>query len=241
VRRGGPPEPLGPFFLPGPVARPPEGPTGPRAPGRGDQKPPGARPPHVPPGYRGAPPGVHSPPAIMAGLRRPPRGSIFLAVALLLVVLIAAAWAGHSASHRHLGWACGVWAGDPSWMREAQVSDFVLFIGPRDPAGESQGYLRIVGDDGAVVTSQALTLRARPPGWARALRAALARRPGSDTVAFRCALEFDDAGSPIPDRVTFSLSPLDGTLALLDEKKVYAFLSKDLYSSSVALQAYGAP
>lgn len=179
----------------------------------------------------------------MAGLRCPPRSSIFLAVAVLLVVLIAVAWAGHSASRRHLGWASGVWAGDPSWMREAQVSDFVLFIGPRDRAGESQGYLRIVGDDGAVVTSQALTLRARPPGWARSLRAALARRPGADTVALRGDLEFDeaDAPPPVPGRVTLSLSPLDGTLALLDDKKVYAFLSKDLYSSSVALQAYGDP
>lgn len=180
----------------------------------------------------------------MAGLRCPSRGSIILAVAVLLVILVAVGWAGHSASCRHLGWASGVWAGDPSWMREAQVSDFMLFVGPRDRAsGESQGYLRIVGDDGALVTSQAFTLRARAPGWARSLRAALARRPGADTVTFRGAFEFDDADAPppIPDRVTLSLSPLDGTLALLDGGKVYAFLSKDTYSSSVALQAYGAP
>ena len=185
----------------------------------------------------------------MAGLSHPSRSAFAFAVTVLLVILVVVGWAGHSASCRHLGWVSGVWTGDPSWMREAQVSDFVLFVGPRGGSGsdegESQGYLRIVGDDGAVVTSQAFSLRARAPGWVGSLRAALARRPGADTVALRGALEFDDAGDgdtpPIPSRITLALSPLDGTLALLDGAKVYAFLSKDAYASSVALRAYDAP
>ncbi len=180
----------------------------------------------------------------MTKFRRPDARCLIVAVTILLVLVVIAAWSGRSASHRHLGWACGVWSGDPSWMREAQVSDFMLFIGPRDGSSkENQGYLRIVGDDGAVVTSQAFTLRARPPGWWRSLRAAVADRPGSDVVAIRGAFEFDEADGPppFPKQVTLSLSPMDGALAILDDKKVYAFLSKDIYASSISLQAYGDP
>lgn len=171
---------------------------------------------------------------------RPPP-CLLLAAATLVIILIVVALSGASAARRHLSWVSGVWSGDPSWMRSAQVEDFLLFVGPGSPAGEFSGYLRIVSDDGQVVTSQAFTLRATPPGRLVSLRAALSARPGRDTVKIPVSLEFDEADGPpppIPAALSLSLSTLEGTMALLDDQKIYAFLAKDVYSSSVALQAY---
>lgn len=166
---------------------------------------------------------------------------LLCALAAVLLVLLIWAFAGSAASRRYQNYLGGVWVGDPSFLRTADASDFMLFVGPEEGSGRP-GYIRIVDSSGEVVASQALTLRvSQGPGrWGPALRSALA---GSrDALTFTASLEFDEVvpEAPIPGAVSLSVSLLEGTLAIFDGQKVYAFLEKDLAASASALAEYSA-
>ena len=181
-------------------------------------------------------------------------------IAVLIVVaiiLITFAVLGAAAVRRYDNYLTGFWVGNPMFLEKAQLSDFQLFIAPRED-GCRQGYLIITDADGEFISNQAIEINERggAPWWA-ALRAAAQVK--HDIYAARLLeIEYDSEGDrdseggcdaeggrgadepPMPNTLKMTLSILDGTLTLVNDGKVYAFLEKDLASSTAAVEAYSA-
>jgi hypothetical protein len=170
-----------------------------------------------------------------------------LGAVIVVLALVAIALAAGAAVRRYDRYLAGLWAGDPGFLKKAQLLDLQLFVAPR-PAGrgERQGYLIITDESGEFVSNQAVEIRERLR-WGSALRASL--RTEKDACRARYfEIEYDRDGSdgkpgakpPMPERLEMTLSVLDGTLTLYDGEKVYAFLQKDLAASAAAVEAYSA-
>jgi hypothetical protein len=166
---------------------------------------------------------------------------VLIAVIVAIVIIVIVAWAAGRAQQRYSAYLGGLWTGNVGYLGRAQLSDFQLFIGPRETRGGRQGYLIMTDLDGAFVANLPIELH-ETPSYRSALRASLQR--AKDVYTLRdVGIKYDDAefAPPMPSRLRLALSMLDGTLTLYDGKTVYAFLEKDLSASAVATEAYGAP
>jgi hypothetical protein len=169
----------------------------------------------------------------MAGIAR----ALCLAVVGVLVLLVLAAAA--VAARRYDRYLAGFWVGEASFLEEAGLRSFRLFLAPRDaPRGDRQGYLIIEDSEGGLVANGALELTPpalAPARWGAA-RAFLAR---DDTLRLHgVAAEFDEDDSPLPPEFSLAVSLQEGSLTIYDHEKVYAFLRKDHATSAAAVAAY---
>ena len=161
------------------------------------------------------------------------------AVLITLTILVIAL--GTAAAWRYETYTSGLWAGDATFMHQAGLNDFQLFLAPLAD-GRRQGYLIMVDSAGKFIANQAFELREGGGGvrrWWSALRAGLATE--QDTFSVRdVELVFDDAAHApsIPAPLRMAVSMLDGTLTLYDGTSVYAFLEKDLTASAAAIAAF---
>lgn len=163
------------------------------------------------------------------------------AVIVLVLVLVASAWNSRERYLRYLG---GVWAGEPGFLERAGLGGLQLFV-PPDGGADRLGYLIMTLPDGSFVANTALRLRLAAGGWGPAWRdAARLRAPvANDTWCVGAETEFPDLGDdlgeePFPEQVQLVLSVLDGTLAIRDDEKVYAFLTKDMVATAAAEAAW---
>lgn len=168
---------------------------------------------------------------------------IGVCVAVVVMLAIIVVWVASRAQQRYSAYLGGLWTGNVSYLESAQLSDFQLFIGPREANGRRQGYLIMTDLAGAFVANVPIEIRETSGSYWNALRASA--RCAKDVYTMRdVEFVYDDAEAtlpPMPARMRLALSMLDGTLTLYDGKTVYAFLEKDLSASAVATEAYSAP
>lgn len=162
-----------------------------------------------------------------------------MAVVIVLVIVVIV---GMAAVKRYENYLSGMWVGDPSFLERAQLKDMQLFLAPRK-GGKRQGYLIMTDLAGGFVANQAFELAERSAAqrWWTALRSAFRTRRDAYS-ARRVTVAFDEPGAepPMPERMSLTLSILEGTLTLHGDGQIYAFLEKDLVASASALEAYEA-
>jgi hypothetical protein len=159
-----------------------------------------------------------------------------LYAALLVLFLVVL---GVLAAGRYEAYLGGLWVGDPAFLAQAKLRDMQLFLAPG--GSPRQGYLVMTDLDGRFLANQAFELRVgHPVGRWRSALCSLFRTERDQYVARSAEFCFDSA-PPIPEELHLSLSLLDGSLALYDDSKLYAFLEKDHAASAAALAAYQAP
>jgi hypothetical protein len=166
------------------------------------------------------------------------RTAIFIAVIVVILIVIVLSIGGANA-RRYEKYLAGMWIGDPGFLKKAQLKDLQLFIAPRED-GCRQGYLIITDMSGNFITNQAVEIRCSSL-WGSALKTGFKTEKDSCKVR-SFEIEYDNLARgeepPMPTQMKMALSILDGSLTLYDDKKVYAFLEKDLAASSAALEAY---
>lgn len=156
-------------------------------------------------------------------------------VILVVLCLIVSA----SATARYMDYLSGYWTVHPDFAAKAKLSEFQLFIGPRE-ANRSEpraGYLIVVDHAGEPLANRPVDITATARAGSALVAAARARH---DEFQGRLEIAATGAASPlgIPGALDFSLSTLDGTLTLFDKGAVYACLVKDIATSEIALRAY---
>lgn len=160
-----------------------------------------------------------------------------LAVLVLLLVALAA-----PRRRDHDAFLSGFWAGDPSFLEEAGLSQLDLFIAPpsdKRGAEKRQGYLLMVDEKGEVLSNQRLeiarTAGRGPAAWKAAGLAALA--PPGPCDAGRVLVSYEDAPA-MPEDLALKLDCTRGTLVLHAGGEVYAALYKDNAASAAANSEY---
>lgn len=157
-----------------------------------------------------------------------------LAVLTVLVILVVVMVAGPT-NRRHEDCLTGMWVGDPAFLRKAGLSDMQLYISPRAGSQRRQGYL-IMADAGRnLVANQAFDLTMPGGGWRRGLAGHFCPQ---DPRSLPAVLDFDGDFELIPSDVV--LTTADGSLALHDGERLYAFLWKDAAASAAAARALDA-
>lgn len=153
---------------------------------------------------------------------------------ILIVILTIAAFAARRRFDYYLS---GMWVGEPAFLKRAALGDYQLFIDKPSASDRTrQGYLIIAGEDGKLISNQAIEIRMSAPlPWV----ALWGSRPFAARDAYtvsRADFEYDDADAgvdaPMPSRLKIALSAVDGTLTLYDDSKVYAHLMKDHIAST---------
>jgi hypothetical protein len=181
--------------------------------------------------------------SLPAYIEMDPRSVMYGIVAVvILLILVVVAVLGAQGTRRYAHYLSGLWVGESEFLERANLSDFQVFLSPED-GGRRQGYLLVADAAGNIVANQAFEFwEESGAGALSAMKAGLCAS-GDVCTADAVRFEYDGAGpaTPMPATVKMSLSVLDGTLTFFDDKKVYAFLVKDLNSSSVAVRAYSRP
>ena len=173
---------------------------------------------------------------------------ILAALALLAIVVIAVVAA--RAGARYDNYLAGLWVGDPAFLERAGLSDFQLFVAPRPAGGGARrGYLVIADAAGAYLANTPLEIGGgMRTGSALAAAAAASHDSATADLTFTFTFTFaEGAGADsesisgaeaLPPRLTAAVSMADGTLTLHDQKRVHAFLVKDVSGSAVAVATY---
>jgi len=157
-------------------------------------------------------------------------------VAVLVLILLATA---STAAKRYDGYLEGLWAGDPSFLEESNLSDFQLYIGPRKGRAR-EGYLLMTDTTGAFVANQAIEIEEPRMRWLPASRNAFRSKDDKYTLR-QVQFTYSNGDEPMPSKLRLTLSILNGTLALHDDEKLYAFLEKDIAASAAAAEVASAP
>lgn len=160
-----------------------------------------------------------------------------LAVALALVIILV--WAAVRATRRYDSYLEGMWSGNFSFLAQAGLRDFNLYIGPRGSDGRRSGYLIMADKADGLVANHSIEITERSDY----LSGLLASFRGAHDVysprdfAITSGPDTSVEISPLPPHLRVSLSMLDGTLTLFDKSDVYAYLEKDIAASTVAAEA----
>jgi len=164
--------------------------------------------------------------------------SVALAVTVVLVILLIAVTA-NMASKRYDGYLEGLWAGDPGFLEESQLSDFQLYIGPRK-GRKREGYLLMADTTGAFVANQAIEIEEPRSRWLSALRNVF-KAKDDKYMLHHVRFTYTNGDEPMPSEMRLTLSILNGTLTLHDGEKLYAFLEKDIAASAAAAEVAALP
>lgn len=148
-----------------------------------------------------------------------------------LLALVAAI--AYAARARYEGYLSGHWIGNPAFVKRAGLTDLQLFLAPPED-GCRQGYLIMTNEDGDFIWNGALEVDGASFPALGALRAC-----GGQCRASEIAVTYDDEDEPpMPKNMSVTMSILDGSLTLFDDKKIFAYLNKDLGASAAAVEAY---
>jgi len=164
--------------------------------------------------------------------------------------------------NKYENYLTGLWVGNAAFLKKAQLQDFQLFIAPSEN-GNRQGYLIITDLDNEFILNKAITIHSSQC-W-KSIISSIFQTKDDIYKKYSLNIEFDSDESksdgaksdgaksdgaksdesnsdnpkdPIPNNIKLTLSMLNGTLTLYDDKKVYAFMEKDLVASAAAIEAY---
>lgn len=161
-----------------------------------------------------------------------------LAVTVVLIIVIAAV-VTRPRTQDHENYLTGFWIADPDFLRKADLDDMYLYLEPPEPGvlTKRQGYLVMTNRQGEFVSNQGLEVTYGPSlrRWWDATRTNFSQE--HPYVIPQAQFGFDDEGfrAAMPEQMSMTLSRADGSLALHDDEKVYAFFWKDTQvSASVA-------
>ena len=136
----------------------------------------------------------------------------------------------------------GFWSGDPTFLKEAGLSEMYLYISPCERAGGRwcrQGYLVMVDASGGMVSNQGVEI-----GWAgivgRWKSALKSHFSASDEEVYRVKdadFTYDDE-AVMPEAMHLGLNATQGSISLYTDDKLFAFLYKDNEVSAQANEAY---
>lgn len=154
---------------------------------------------------------------------------IFFAVVVLLLFIMVFYMSWISAS-RVSEYLSGVWVGDSTFLEKSSLRDIQLFIAP---GGSSRSaYLIMTDTEGNFISNQPITISLSGVDGYKTMFAT-----SNDESVIRADVEYD-VHDVMPSELTMKLSLLNGTLALHDGDKIYAFLVKDIAMSLVGIEAY---
>jgi len=166
--------------------------------------------------------------------------NIATAIVILLVVLMMAL--AH-ANSRYKDYISGYWVVHPDFAAEADLSEFQLFIGPlsSSSSAERAGYVIIVDKHNNTIANSPIDIKIKNQAGS-ALQAVLKGKDDECRGTF--IIEKSDSEKDadilpgVPQKMEFSLSILNGTLSLYDDKKLYVSLVKDIATSDTALSVF---
>lgn len=164
------------------------------------------------------------------------RSLIFTAIIMVVIIIII----GSISVSRYEQYLSGLWIGDPTFLNDAHLSDFQLFISPREN-GTRQGYLIITNLNGEFISNQAIEINEQShiSNWMSATCSSF--KTNTDVYNVRTIeINYDneDDDPPMPKLLKMTISLLNGSLSLYDEQKVYAFMRKDFAASAAAIEVY---
>jgi hypothetical protein len=157
---------------------------------------------------------------------------IIIAIIVAIIAIILAIYAATDIQLKNAKkYIPGMWIGDKHFLESSGLKDMQLFISPLDE-GQHQGYLIMIGDNDQFISNQALTIPKINFSTIGAIKSI-----SSDKNQGNMKIMFDTVES-WPSDVKFTLSILNGTLAIHDNENIYAFLTKDIATSHTAIAAY---
>jgi len=136
----------------------------------------------------------------------------------------------------------GFWSGEPTFLKEAGLSEMYLYIAPCERCGGRwcrQGYLVMVDAGGAMVSNQGIeiTYGGITGRWKSALKSHFPSRAQETYRIPGAEFTYDDE-SVMPEDMRMGLNVTEGTLALYTDEKIYAFFVKDNETSIAANEEY---
>ena len=147
------------------------------------------------------------------------------AVIVVLVIIIVVAW-GRTRDAENV--FTGFWTGEPAFLDRAGLREMYLYVAPRERRGlrwGRQGYLVMADADGNLISNQALELTYGAP--LRRGLAALKSHFGDGRYEVPTLLVDCEEDEIIPSRLRMGLDATKGTLALYNNEKLFAFLTRD--------------
>ena len=122
-----------------------------------------------------------------------------------------------------------MWVGEQSFLNDAELDNFSLFI-----KDEKQGYLIMVANGGEVIANYPVKIKMT---LNNVVTPSLAKK--NDMCTGTISIRKDDETSEDKDELAavdkITISMLNGTMTLYSNKKLYAFLEKDIASSTLGL------
>jgi hypothetical protein len=137
----------------------------------------------------------------------------------------------------------GFWTGETAFLRRAGLSEMFLYIAPPESGwgrNNRQGYLLMVDNEGETVSNQGIELSygSAFSRWSSSLKSHFSNAPRETYKIASVDIAYDDE-AVMPEKVSIGVNTSDGTLALYDKDKIYAFLVRDNEVSTAANEAYG--
>lgn len=132
----------------------------------------------------------------------------------------------------------GMWVGDPSFLKKADLSDMQLFIAP-GRGRVRDGYIIMADAAGRFVINAPIQI-SYSFGWfpGSIIRAVSSNFRRQICGKIRFALDDPNSASfPFPEKLKFTLSVADSSMTLFGDK-VFAFMYKDAIASNAAKETY---
>lgn len=151
-------------------------------------------------------------------------GIILLAVIIFLIIIAVFIYYRYKA--RYTKFLAGMWVGESSFLEQAGLTQFYMFF-----KNDKEGYVVIVDEDGETLANHAVNFNIK---FSNIVSASLSSKNDACNADITIKA-IDGETCPIADVRRLTISMLDGSLALYDNKKLFAFLQKDISASILAL------
>jgi hypothetical protein len=136
----------------------------------------------------------------------------------------------------------GFWSGEPTFLKEAGLSEMYLYIAPCERSGgrwSRQGYLVMVDAGGEMVSNQGVELEWSGilGRWKSALNSHFSANADEVYRVKSAKITYDDQ-AVMPEVLRLGLNVTQGSISLYTDEKLYAFLMKDNEVSTTANEEY---
>ena len=176
---------------------------------------------------------------------------IIIAIIIVIIIIIFCVLnsSASNCNERYNNYLTGIWSGDPDFLKQSNLKDLQIFIGPKEGPKENfkerQGYIIMTDMDENFIMNEPIEFKENKSSkkW-NALSAN--RQKTKDkyithfTTGTNNSTNNSTTNSNFPKNLKFGLSMCDGTLTIhdTDSNKLSAFLEKDLIGSAAAIEAY---
>jgi hypothetical protein len=161
---------------------------------------------------------------------------IIIIIIILLIILIYTLKNANSCCIKYHNYLTGLWVGDPEFIKKSNLSDFKLFIGPRENK-KRNGYIIMLDKNNDFILNKAISLQESSTGHTQRWSAHSANKQTDDKFNIQYLLN-TDVNNVFPKQINFLVSMNNGVLTVNNNGKIYALLTKDLLASAEAIKAY---